>query len=91
MKRSDGKEIIADTDNEKMLIRNYEDYKDNDLSYSQNIHSAESSNDWKAYQLIGFFMYEQFKLHKLNVSASLLIKDYRCKQLKITTLLKIKS
>ncbi|MGE8643294.1 hypothetical protein [Acinetobacter vivianii] len=41
MKRSDGKEIIADTDNEKMLIRNFEDYKDNDLLYSQNIHSAE--------------------------------------------------
>ena len=41
MKRADRKEIIADTDNEKMLIRNCEDYKDNDLSYSQNIHSAE--------------------------------------------------
>lgn len=41
MKRADRKEIIADTKNEKMLIRNCEDYKDNDLSYSQNIHSAE--------------------------------------------------
>lgn len=42
MTRADRKEIIADIYNEKMLIRNYEDYKDNDLSYSQNIHSTEN-------------------------------------------------
>ena len=41
MNRADRKEIIADTYNEKILIRNCEDYKDNDLSYSQNIHSTE--------------------------------------------------